>query len=130
MEEWINFELRAPDFGGALGGDSSSDGVNDQALYLYTLKTSSNSSRFVAYLLSKSTSESRQSAPKSRASSGQGAGSVERRRERSGCGSTERVRASQRRPRDRDSLDDANVGGGDPATGDSSDDGEQGSIDR
>ena len=95
MEEWVNFEFRIPDFGGILGGNSSSDGVNNQVLYLYTLKTSSNSSSFVTYLLSKSTSENRQNVPKNQASSGQSARSVERKRKCSGCGTLGYTRASK-----------------------------------
>ena len=75
MVDWVNLQLRTPDFGDMLGGNSSSDGVNNQVLYLYTLKTSSNSSSFVTYLLSKSTSENRQNVPKNQASSGQSGGS-------------------------------------------------------
>ena len=75
MEDWINFEFSIPDFGGILRGNSSSDGVNNQVNYLYILKTSSNSSSFVTYPLSKSTSENRQNVPKNQASSGQSGGS-------------------------------------------------------
>ena len=128
MEDWINFEFSIPDFGGILRGNSSSDGVNNQVLYLYTLKTSSNSSSFVTYLLSKSTSENRQNIPKNQASSGQSARSVERKRKCSGCGSTEHIRTSQKCSRNKQQLDDANVGGGNPASGDSEDDGERSSV--
>ena len=98
MEEWINFEFRIPDFGGILGGNSSSDGVNNQVLYLYTLKTSSNSSSFVTYLLSKSTSENRQNIPKNQASSGQSITLTERKRKCSGCGTLGYTRASKSCP--------------------------------
>ena len=98
MAEWINFELRIPDFGGILGGNSSSDGVNNQVLYLYTLKTSSNSSSFVTYLLSKSTSENRQNIPKNQASSGQSITLTERKRKCSGCGTLGYTRASKSCP--------------------------------
>ena len=128
MEEWVNSQLRAPDFGDALGGDSSSDGVNNQALYVCTLKTSSNSLTFVAYLLSKSASEDRRSATRGQASSGQSARSDARRRRRSGCGSLERIKVNKRCPCYRRQLDDANAGGGNPASGDSGDDGERESV--
>ena len=51
MEDWIKLQFRIPNFGDILGGNSSSDGVNNQVLYVYTLKTSSSSLSFVAYLV-------------------------------------------------------------------------------
>lgn len=129
MAEWMNFELLMPDFGGILGGGSSSDGVNNQVNYLYILKTSSNSSSFVTYPLSKSTSENRRNAPKSQSSSGQSGCKTNMKRKCSSCGSTDHIRTSQKCPKGNRRLDDQRVGGGDLPSGDSEDDLEQDSVD-
>ena len=97
VERW-NFGVGSSLPWDVFGGNSSSDGVNIQVLYVYTLKTSSNSSSFVTYLLSKSTSENRQNVPKSQASSGQSITLTERKRKCSGCGTLGYTRASKSCP--------------------------------
>ena len=94
VERW-NFGVGSSLPWDVFGGNSSSDGVNIQVLYVYTLKTSSNSSSFVTYLLSKSTSENRQNIPKNQASSGQSITLTERKRKCSGCGTLGYTRASK-----------------------------------
>ena len=97
VERW-NFGVGSSLPWDVFGGNSSSDGVNIQVLYVYTLKTSSNSSSFVTYLLSKSTSENRQNIPKNQASSGQSITLTERKRKCSGCGTLGYTRASKSCP--------------------------------
>ena len=76
----MNFEFGSSLFGDLFGENSSSDGVNTQVLYTYTLKAHLNSSSSVTHVPPKSSSENRQNVTSNQASSGQSSGSNKRSR--------------------------------------------------